>query len=313
MRKRYRKEVEKATDKVIVDTLAGTQSRGTTRATFERLLRSGTLDQSTIEVDLPTKTNMGMDFFGGQGFEVQNRMERMFSGKERKKLKVKDARPLIAEMELEKLLSQEAVISEAVKNAEEYGIVFIDEIDKICSSGDYKGADASSEGVQRDLLPIIEGSTVSTRHGNVKTDHILFIASGAFHTSKPSDLLAELQGRLPIRVELQALTVDDLYQVLTVPENNLIRQQTMLMETEGVDLQFDEAAIKEITSVAAEVNTTVENIGARRLHTIIERVMEDISFNAPDMAGQRVDITTEDIKKHVSDMLLKTDLSKFVL
>lgn len=196
---------------------------------------------------------------------------------------------------------------------EESGIVFIDEIDKLVSTGDYRGADASSEGVQRDLLPLIEGSTISTKHGNVNTDFILFIASGAFHSSKPSDLLAELQGRLPIRVTLKGLTQDDLYRILTEPVTNLIRQQVEMLNTEKVELSFTDGAIREIARVAHETNRTVENIGARRLHTVIERIVEDVSFDSPDKEGQRVEIDEAYVKSKVTEMLLSTDLKKYIL
>jgi ATP-dependent HslUV protease ATP-binding subunit HslU len=205
-------------------------------------------------------------------------------------------------------------IAEAIRSVEQDGIVFIDEIDKICSRGsDRHGADASAEGVQRDLLPLIEGCTISTKYGNVDTDHILFVASGAFHAVKPSDMLAELQGRLPIRVELKGLTEDDLYRILTEPETNLIKQQQALLKTEGVELQFTDDAIRRIAHVAADVNNTVENIGARRLHTVIERIVEDVSFSAPEMAGQTVVIDVAKVNEKVTDFLLKTDLSKFIL
>jgi ATP-dependent HslUV protease ATP-binding subunit HslU len=192
--------------------------------------------------------------------------------------------------------------------------VFIDEIDKICSSGDYRGADASAEGVQRDLLPLIEGSCITTKHGNVNTDFILFIASGAFHSVKPSDLLAELQGRLPIRVELKGLTEDDMYKILTVPVTNMIRQQVELLSTEGVTLTFDDDAIREIARVAALANKTVENIGARRLHTVIEKIVEDLSFKAPDMEpGTVIKVDKALVIERVSNMLVKSDLSKYIL
>jgi len=203
---------------------------------------------------------------------------------------------------------------EAITAVEESGIVFIDEIDKICSSGDYRGADASAEGVQRDLLPLIEGSTISTKHGNVNTDFILFISSGAFHSCKPSDLLAELQGRLPIRVELKGLTEDDMYRILTEPVTNMIRQQVELLATEGVDLVFEDDAIREIARMAALMNKTVENIGARRLHTVVERIVEELSYEAPEMEGGSViTVTKENVNERVSDMLVESDLSRFIL
>jgi len=244
---------------------------------------------------------------------------------EQKRLKISEARPLLEEVEFERLVSAEVVLRDAIAAVEQDGIVFIDEIDKIVSSSDARsgGADASAEGVQRDLLPIIEGCSVSTKHGPVNTDHILFICSGAFHSCKPSDMLAELQGRLPIRVELKGLTRDDMYRILTQPEHSLLKQQQALMATEGVGLTFEEEAIREVAAVAHEVNRTVDNIGARRLHTIIERILEDVSFNAPERAAAhraavaaggeetlRVAVGLADVKKAVGPLLVKSDLSK---
>ena len=242
----------------------------------------------------------------------------------KKRLTVAECRPMIEEMEYDRLINSEVVIKEALSAVENDGIVFLDEIDKIVSSGEYRhGADASSEGVQRDLLPIIEGSVVSTKHGNVNTDQILFIASGAFHTCKPSDMLPELQGRLPIKVELKGLTQEDLLRILTEPETNVLKQQRALLETEGVDLSFTDAAVAHVAQVAAEVNRTVDNIGARRLHTILERIVEDISFNAPERYAEHkaaggegnvaVVIDVADVDKAIGDLLKKADLSKFVL
>lgn len=233
---------------------------------------------------------------------------------EKKKLPVKEALPMIEEVEVEKLLDGSDVVREAIALVEESGIVFIDEVDKICSNNEYKGADASAEGVQRDLLPLIEGSTVSTKFGNVKTDFILFIASGAFHSSKPSELLAELQGRLPIRVELKGLTEDDLFKILTTPVNNLIRQQIELLATENIRLVFEQEAVLEIAKIAAEINRSVENIGARRLHTVIERIVEEISFGAADMEpGKEVRVTKALVKERLSEMLVTSDVSKYIL
>ena len=233
---------------------------------------------------------------------------------EKKKVPVSEARTILTEMEMEKLVDISDVTREAIKSVEESGIVFLDEIDKICNNGDYRGADASAEGVQRDLLPLIEGSTISTKYGNVNTDFILFVTSGAFHECKPSDLLAELQGRLPIRVELQALTEDDMYKILTEPVTNLIRQQEELLLTEDVRLKFSEEAIREIARVAALVNKTVENIGARRLHTIIERVVEELSYQAPEFESEtEITVTKEMVNEKVDDLLLTSDMSKYIL
>ena len=254
--------------------------------------------------------------------EMVIRVDRLFRGGKdgsKRKLKISEARPLIEEQEAERFINSEAVTREAIAATEADGIVFIDEIDKIVTSSEYRyGADASSEGVQRDLLPIIEGSTVSTKHGNVNTDHILFICSGAFHSAKPSDMLAELQGRLPVRVELKGLTQEDFYRILTEPEANMILQQQALLSTENVDLHFTDSAIREISRVAEEVNTSVDNIGARRLHTILERIVEDISFDAPEKSRENgakltVVVDKEDVLEKIGDLLKKQDLSKYVL
>merc|ERR1711871_1703867 len=232
----------------------------------------------------------------------------------KRKMLVSEARPLIEELEMEKLLDMTDVTKDAIKQAEDNGIVFIDEIDKIVNASDYRGADASAEGVQRDLLPLIEGSTISTKHGNVNTDHILFIASGAFHQCKPSDLLPELQGRLPIRVELKGLTEDDLYRILTEPVTNIIMQNKALIATEGVNLVYEDEAVREIARLAAEVYKSVENIGARRLHTCVERIMEEISFDAADMEeGTTITIDEEMVKDRLGDLIKEVDLSKFIL
>jgi ATP-dependent HslUV protease ATP-binding subunit HslU len=232
---------------------------------------------------------------------------------EKKQMYIKDARIALEEAESDKILEDYDIVKEAITSVEESGIVFIDEIDKLVSGGDYRGADASSEGVQRDLLPIIEGSTVSTKHGNVNTEFILFVCSGAFHHAKPSDLLAELQGRLPIRVYVKALTEEDMYKILTEPVSNLIRQQLELMASEDFTLTFTDSAIREIARVSFEVNKTVENIGARRLHTVIERIVEEISFDAPDKPGETLEIDDHYVKSKVSDLLIASDLKKFIL
>jgi ATP-dependent HslUV protease ATP-binding subunit HslU len=233
---------------------------------------------------------------------------------ERKKMSIRDARPVIEELELEKLMDAADIQKEAIQSVEESGIVFIDEIDKICNTGDYRGADASAEGVQRDLLPLIEGSTISTKYGNINTDYILFIASGAFHQCKPSDLLAELQGRLPIRVELNALSEEDMYRILTEPVTNILRQQAELLSTEQVKLEFTEEAKREIARVASLANKTIENIGARRLHTVLERIVEELSFDASDKEpGTTITVDKEYVEGRVNDMLVQSDLSKFIL
>merc|ERR1712054_733270 len=233
---------------------------------------------------------------------------------EKRTMPVREARSILAEMEMEKLVDTADVTREAIKSVEESGIVFLDEIDKICNNGDYRGADASAEGVQRDLLPLIEGSTISTKYGNINTDYILFIASGAFHQCKPSDLLPELQGRLPIRVELNALSEDDMYRILTEPVTNVLRQQTELLATEQVKLEFTECAKREIARVASLANKTIENIGARRMHTVLERIVEELSFDASDKEpGSTITVDKEYVEERVNDMLLQSDMSKYIL
>lgn len=308
----------------ILDALVGMHVDDAQRESFRDLLRQGLMDDRTIEIEMPSRPVQ--DNKGNQPFDTSNPANIQefftkiaknqvggFKKSERKKMTIAEARPNIEDMETERLLENYDVTREAIAAVEESGIVFIDEIDKLVSSGDYRGADASSEGVQRDLLPIIEGSTVSTKHGNVNTDFILFIASGAFHSAKPSDLLAELQGRLPIRVNLEGLSEEDLYRILTEPVTNLIRQQKALLGTEDVELEFEDDAIREVARVAAEVNKTVENIGARRLHTVIERIVEELSFDAPERQGEKITVTQPYVKERVSDMLLGSDLRKYIL
>ena len=331
MRAKFEKFVEELIENKILDFVCGEGANDETREAFRSLYRDGTLDDRTVEVELPDATgnNMKIDPTGGQIpiHELVIKVDKLFGNRKnttKRKMTVAECKPLIEEMEFDKLLSTETIAKEAIVAVENDGIVFIDEIYKIVSSSDYRhGADASSEGVQRDLLPIIEGSVVSTKHGNVNTDHILFIASGAFHSAKPSDMLAELQGRLPIRVELKGLTEHDLYRILTEPEMNMIEQQRALMKTEGIDLVFTDAAIKHVSSIASQVNKTVDNIGARRLHTVLERIVEDMSFNAPEkyaahVAGGgsgmlEVKVDVKDIDEAIGEMLKKQDLSRFVL
>ncbi|GMI58574.1 hypothetical protein ScalyP_jg10978 [Parmales sp. scaly parma] len=321
-----RKEAKVAVENKILESLVGPHGADEAKESFRRLLRTGELDSQEVEVDVPENN-------GGKGGDnvvqidpanpvsvselIGNFQKMGMGGKKtnKKKMKISDAAPIIEEMELEKLLDMSDVKKVAIAAVEESGIVFIDEIDKICSSGDgYRGADASAEGVQRDLLPLIEGSTISTKHGNVNTDFILFVASGAFHSCKPADLLAELQGRLPIRVELNGLTEDDMYKILTEPVTNVLRQQVESIGTEGVKLKFDDDAIREMARVSSEMNRTVENIGARRLFPVIERIVEEISYNSPEMEeGTVVVVNKELVEERVSEMLVKNDLSKFIL
>jgi ATP-dependent HslUV protease ATP-binding subunit HslU len=230
-----------------------------------------------------------------------------------RKMTVSESYKVLIGDEADKLLDEEAIVRESIESVEQNGIVFLDEIDKICAQSDRQGADVSREGVQRDLLPLIEGTTVSTKHGPVKTDFVLFVASGAFHKAKPSDLLPELQGRLPIRVELTALTKDDFGRILREPENSLIRQYIALMATENVTLAFDEEAIDALAALAAQINQNVENIGARRLHTVLERLLEEISFTATDRSGEAIQISADDVRERVGDLAKDVDLSKFIL
>ncbi|KAI7835952.1 hypothetical protein COHA_010151 [Chlorella ohadii] len=329
MRQRLRKEMKKAIDEAveerILNALLGETVDSDTRRQFRMLYREGELDEREVDVEVPPSSPRVMGPFGGSEAaglqEMVIRVDKIFGGrsKEKRKMKVSEARPLIEEQEAERYVNNESVTREAIQAVEQDGIVFIDEIDKIVTSTEHRyGGDASAEGVQRDLLPIIEGSTVSTKHGNVNTDYILFICSGAFHSCKPSDMLAELQGRLPIRVELKGLTADDFYKILTEPESNMVKQQQALMATENVNLIFTDAAIREIARVAEEVNTNVDNIGARRLHTILERILEDVSFDAPEKAKQQdsqynVVIDKEDVLTKIGDLLKKQDLSRYVL
>ena len=326
VRARKRKEVmakaELAAEERVLDALVGEKASTETRQKFRKMLREGALDDKEIEIEvvdagggLPTfeipgmpGAQMGMvnlgDIFGkalGGGRTTPRRTT------------VAESHGLLIEEEADKMLDEDAVIREAIDTVEQDGIVFLDEIDKICARSDRYGADVSREGVQRDLLPLIEGTTVATKHGAVKTDHVLFIASGAFHLAKPSDLLPELQGRLPIRVELKALTEDDFRRILTEPEASLIRQYIALLGTEQVTLEFSEEAIAEIAKIAAEVNHSVENIGARRLHTVMERLLDEISFSATDRAGETVQIDAAYVRDKVEDLAKDTDLSKFIL
>ncbi|NOT40601.1 MAG: ATP-dependent protease ATPase subunit HslU [Alphaproteobacteria bacterium] len=325
-RERRRKDVkaraERAAEDRVVEALVGAGAAESTRETFRRKLREGELDEKEIELnvaDAPTMPQFDIPGMPGSSVGMVNLNDlfgKAFGGRQKlRKMKVVDAyAPLIAE-ESDKLIDNEALVQDAIKTVENDGIVFLDEIDKICAreGAARGGADVSREGVQRDLLPLIEGTTVSTKHGPVKTDHILFIASGAFHTAKPSDLLPELQGRLPIRVELQALTRDDFRRILTEPEASLIKQYKALMATEGVSLEFTEDGIDALADAAAEVNATVENIGARRLQTVMERVLEEVSFHAPDSSGARIIVDSAFVTREIGALTKNSDLSRFIL
>ncbi len=294
----------------------------TTREKFRRMLREGKLDERIVEMDFEQSQQMPMIemLSGGPGMEdmgmgVKEMFGKIFpQKKEPRKVKVAEAMALLTSEESAKLVDMEKVSDLAVRRTEQSGIVFIDEIDKIASrQGGSQSGEVSREGVQRDLLPIVEGSTVTTKHGMVRTDHILFIASGAFHLAKPSDLVPELQGRFPIRVELHPLGKEEFYRILTEPENALIRQYIALMETEGVELVFEDQAIHEIAEIAAEVNSRTENIGARRLHTVLERVLEELSFKAPEMTEPRFVVTAAYVKEQLADISQDEDLSRFIL
>ena len=319
-RREVRALAEKNAEEGVLDALVGSNARPETRESFRRQLRANELNDKIIEIQV-AETGSGFPTFdipGGQAamINVGEMLGKAFGQRTRtRRMTVGQSHELLIAQESDKLLDAEQITQEAIRAVENNGIVFLDEIDKICSRSEAgrSGADVSREGVQRDLLPLIEGTTVATKHGPVKTDHVLFIASGAFHLAKPSDLLPELQGRLPIRVELKPLTQADLRRILTEPEASLIKQYVALLATEGVSLTFDEEAIDALADVASEVNSSVENIGARRLQTVMERVLDDISFTAPDRNGQTVKIDAAYVKAHVGDLAKNIDLSKFIL
>ncbi|ECM7448266.1 HslU--HslV peptidase ATPase subunit [Salmonella enterica subsp. enterica serovar Newport] len=294
------------------------QEPSAARQTFRKKLREGQLDDKEIEINLAAAP-MGVEIMAPPGMEeMTSQLQSMFQnlgGQKQKprKLKIKDAMKLLVEEEAAKLVNPEELKQDAIDAVEQHGIVLIDEIDKICKRGETSGPDVSREGVQRDLLPLVEGCTVSTKHGMVKTDHILFIASGAFQVAKPSDLIPELQGRLPIRVELQALTTSDFERILTEPNASVTVQYKALMATEGVNIEFTDSGIKRIAEAAWQVNETTENIGARRLHTVLERLMEEISYNASDLHGQNITIDAEYVSKHLDALVADEDLSRFIL
>lgn len=325
-----KEEAAEAAKERILDILTGPGRDKTSRESFRTLLESGGLDEQEIEVDVPiTDKNAGIFTMGNDGAGNNPNVAAMndFLSKvagggkkgantERKKMTIEEAKDVILDIEIESMLENIDMKKEAISSVEQRGIVFIDEIDKICSSRDMmsKSADASAEGVQRDLLPLVEGTTISTKFGNINTDYILFIASGAFHSVKPSDMLPELQGRLPVRVELQGLTEEDLYKILTEPVVNVLRQQVELIATEGVTLVYEDEAIREIARMAAKLNKTVENIGARRLHTVIERIMEDISFKAAEMEeGEKIIVDKALVQEKLSEVLVTSDLSRYIL
>ena len=325
-RERKRKEVKakaelKAEEKVL-DALVGNKASVATRESFRKRLRNGDLDENEIEIEVQNSTsgiqsfeipgmpggNVGMVNLGDiLGKSMGNKKGR------KRKMTVKESHGILIAQESDKMIEEDKIIKEAKKATEENGIVFLDEIDKVSARSDRVGGDVSREGVQRDLLPLIEGTTVSTKHGPIKTDHILFIASGAFQLAKPSDLLPELQGRLPIRVELNALNEDDFKRILREPDNSLIKQYKALLKTEDVNLEFSDDGIEMLAKISAEVNSSVENIGARRLHTIIEKVLDEISFNATDKAGETITVDKKFVQENLGNLVKDTDLSKFIL
>ena len=325
-RERKRKEVKakaelKAEEKVL-DALVGNKASVATRESFRKRLRNGDLDDNEIEIEVQDVSS------GLQSFEIPGMpggnvgmvnlgdiLGKSMGGKKgkKKKMSVKESHGILVAQESDKMIEEDKIIKEAKKATEENGIVFLDEIDKVSARSDRVGGDVSREGVQRDLLPLIEGTTVSTKHGPIKTDHILFIASGAFQLAKPSDLLPELQGRLPIRVELNALNEDDFKRILKEPDNSLIKQYKALLKTEDVNLVFSDDGIDMLAKISAEVNSSVENIGARRLHTIIEKVLDDISFNATDKAGETITVNKKFVQDNLGNLVKDTDLSKFIL
>ncbi|MBN2372887.1 ATP-dependent protease ATPase subunit HslU [bacterium] len=290
-----------------------------TKEKLRKMLKQGLMEDRQVEVEVNEKNMPMVEIFSGSGLEEMDINFReiisgFFPGRtKRRKMKVSDARKFLVQEESQRLIDMEAVITEAIKRVEQSGIIFLDEIDKIAGRERAAGPDVSREGVQRDLLPIIEGSTVSSKYGLIRTDHILFIAAGAFHVSKPSDLIPELQGRFPIRVELSSLGRDEFVKILTEPKNSLIRQYSALLETEGVHVQFTPDAISEIAGIAAYVNEHTENIGARRLHTIMDKLLDDISFNAPDMSGQTIIIDGRTVHEKLSDIIKDQDLSRYIL
>ena len=321
MRLEVRASAELAAENRVISALAGDEAREETRQKFRKMLREGQLDDKEIEIEvndsgsgLPTIDIPGMPGSQMGMINLNDMLGKAMGGRTKKRrMSVEQSYLVLIDEEADKLLDEDGIVRQAIEAVEQNGIVFLDEVDKICVRSDRSGGDVSREGVQRYLLPLIEGTTVATKHGSVKTDFILFIASGAFHLSKPSDLLPELQGRLPNRVELSALTRDDFKRILTEPEHSLIKQYTALLATEGVTLRFDQDAINDLADLTVNVNTTVENIGARRLHTIMEKLLDDISFTASDNDGHELIISREYVEKHVGELAKDSDLSKFIL
>ena len=319
-RKEVYAQAQKLAEERVLDSLVGSKASVATKESFRKRLRDGDLDNNEIEVAVSETNQMpsfeipGMPGANVGMINISDVLGKSMGNKpKKKKMTVKESHEILINEESDKLIEQDTIINSAKNSTENNGIVFLDEIDKISARTDRVGGDVSREGVQRDLLPLIEGTTVSTKYGPIKTDHILFIASGAFQLAKPSDLLPELQGRLPIRVELDALNSEDFKRILKEPDNSLIKQYKALLKTENVDLDFTEDGIDTIANIANEVNSTVENIGARRLHTIIERVLDEISFTATDRSGEKITVDSNYIKKNIGELVKDTDLSKFIL
>ncbi len=319
-RKEVYAKAQKLAEERVLDALVGNKATVATRESFRKRLRNGDLDKNEIEIDVSETGQMpqfeipGMPGANVGMINISEMLGKSMGGKaKKKKMLVKESHEILINEESDKLIEQDKIVKAAKDSTENNGIVFLDEIDKISARTDRVGGDVSREGVQRDLLPLIEGTTVSTKYGTIKTDHILFIASGAFQLAKPSDLLPELQGRLPIRVELDALNSEDFKRILKEPDNSLIKQYKALLKTENVELEFSEDGIDTIANLAYEVNSKVENIGARRLHTIIERVLDDISFTATDRGGETINIDANYVKDNLGNIVKDTDLSKFIL
>ena len=319
-RKEVNAKAKLAAEERVLDSLVGPGAGSATKESFRKKLRNNELDDKEIEIDIQDSGSFpSIDLQGGSGagigmINLNDMLGKAMGPKtKKKKITVENSYEILVNEESDKLIDTDLIINEAKKSVENNGIVFLDEIDKVCARSERVGADVSREGVQRDLLPLIEGTVVNTKHGTIKTDHILFIASGAFQLAKPSDLLPELQGRLPIRVNLKPLTKDDFKRILTEPEYSLIKQYEALLKTENVNLKFSEDGIDAIASLAVHINSTIENIGARRLHTILERVLEEISFTAPDKGGENIIINEDYVQSHVSELSKNTDLSKYIL
>jgi len=319
MRKEVSSKAKQAAEERVLNALVGNKASVATRESFRKRLRSGDLDNNEIEIEVNEASNMpnfeipGMPGANIGMINISEMLGKNIKKGKKKKMNVKESHEILVAEESDKMIDQDLILKSAKISTENNGIVFLDEIDKVSARSDRVGGDVSREGVQRDLLPLIEGTTVSTKHGPIKTDHILFIASGAFQLAKPSDLLPELQGRLPIRVELNALTSDDFRRILEEPDNSLIKQYTALLGTEKVTLEFSKDGIETIAKMATEINSTIENIGARRLYTIIEKVLDEVSFTATDRGGEKIIINKDYVTKNLGELVKDTDLSKFIL